>query len=99
MKKILALLICLILVGCGSNEDLTTIDLEKTKAIITVDKDNNPATCNDIVFRLRKTKAGVIYGLEIVSEDEHSIKVQFNVVVRLMKKNVRPAFVFEKEAK
>lgn len=78
---------------------IDAVDGEKTKAIITVDKDNNPATCNDIVFRLRKTKAGVIYGLEIVSEDEHSIKVQFNVVVRLMKKNVRPAFVFEKEAK
>ena len=50
-------------------------------------------------FALRKTKDGNVYGLDIVSAEERSVKIRFTAVVRLKKRNVRPAFVFEKEVK
>ena len=36
--------------------------------------------------------------VDIIAAEEHSMRVRFTVIIRLAQKNVRPAFVFEKEA-
>jgi hypothetical protein len=76
-----------------------TFDGEKSGAMIKVSEQNPIVAFKDIAFTLRSTAAGSAYGLDITSAEEHSLKIQFTALVRLAQKNVRPAFVFEKEVK
>lgn len=76
-----------------------TLDGEKVNESIKVDNDNLSAAFNDMVFTLRKTSDNVIYGLDITASEEHAMSMQFTTVIRLEQKNVRPAFMFEKEVR
>jgi hypothetical protein len=60
----------------------------------------NPAIqFQDISFTLRATAAGSFYGLDITGTEEHSLRIKLFTQIRLAQKNVRPAFIFEKEVK
>ena len=76
-----------------------TVDGEKIKALLTVNCDEPNATFGDISFSLRSTAKGAVFGLDVASADEHSVKIQFTTTIQLATKNVRPAFIFEKEGK
>lgn len=76
-----------------------TFDKMKVGSLLSVNEENPSAFFEDIIFTLRKTENGSVYGLDITSSTEHSMSVGFTTVVRLEQKNVRPAFVFEKEVR
>lgn len=78
---------------------IDTVDGEKTGVFLKVNEHNPAKTFDDISFTLRRTPSGTLYGLDITSAEEHSMKIRFTAELGLMQKNVRPAFVFEKEAK
>lgn len=78
---------------------IDTIDGEKTGALLKVDKDMPFVSYKDVGFTLRSTAEGSAYGLDITAENEHSMIIQFTACVYLAQRNVRPAFVFEKEEK
>lgn len=78
---------------------IDSIDGEKIRTLLTVNSSNPSASFMDIGFALRSTSAGTVYGLDITSADEHSVKIKFTVLLNLKQKNVRPAFIFEKEDK
>ena len=75
------------------------IDGEKTNACLKVTRENKSVSLEDISFTLRSTSNAAVYGLDITSAEEHSFKIHFTTVIKLAEKNVRPAFVFEKEGK
>ncbi len=72
-------------------------DGEKTNASLKANSEALVVSYKDIDFSLRFTSAGSVYGLDISSSEEHSVKIKFVSRIRLNEKNVRPAFVFEKE--
>lgn len=76
-----------------------SVDGEKTNAFLKVTRETTSASFEDISFTLRSTGKGAVYGLDITSAAEHSLKIHFTTVIQLTKKNVRPAFIFVKEAK
>jgi len=78
---------------------LDSVDGEKTNAFLKVTRETTSTSFEDISFTLRSTGKGAVYGLDITSAAEHSLKIHFTTVIQLTKKNVRPAFIFEKEAK
>lgn len=78
---------------------IDSIDGEKIGALLTVTENTHSAAFRDIVFTLKSTSAGSAYGLALAGTDEHSLKIRFTVLVHLGQKNVRPAFVFDKEVK
>ena len=75
------------------------IDGEKINALIKVDRETPSVSYNDIGFTLRSTAKGAVYGLDITASEAHSVKIQFTTTIKLATKNVRPAFIFEKEGK
>jgi hypothetical protein len=75
------------------------VDGEKSGILLKVNKKNPSVTFNDINFALRATTCGSFYGLDITGTEEHSLKIKFSAQISLVQKNVRPAFVFEKEAR
>lgn len=77
---------------------INTLDGEKLNKTIEISNENICSNHEDIVFTL-KSRNNVVYGMDVVSEEEHSMKIEFTVVVKLKEKNVRPLFVFDKEAK
>lgn len=81
----------------GINVD--AVDGDKTNAFLKVTRESASASFEDISFTLRSTEKGAVYGLDITSAEEHSVKIYFTTVIQLTKKNVRPAFIFEKEGK
>lgn len=76
-----------------------TIDGDKSGILLKVSGSNPVASFEDIGFTLRSTSLGTVYGLDITSAEEHSVKIKFTTRIRLVQKNVRPAFFFEKEEK
>lgn len=76
-----------------------SIDGEKSGAMLKVNSINPVLSFNDVEFTLRFTSAGTIFGLDIIADKEHSMKIKFTVRIRLAQKNVRPVFVYEKEGK
>jgi len=76
-----------------------SVDGEKTGSSVKIDSRQPSVSLGKLNFILRKTKDGNAYGLDIVSDEEQSVKIRFSSVVRLKKRNVRPAFMFEKEVK
>lgn len=70
MKKILVLIVCLLLVGCGNNEDITSLDMEKTKSVI----EESLKNMNDI----DKSVLTDTYELDLNNIDEYSIKQNMN---------------------
>ncbi len=78
---------------------IDTLDGKKTGATVKVSKKEPSVSFEDIVFTLRSTSSGTVYGLDLTAAGEHSMKMKFAVKIHLRQKNVRPAFVYEKEAK
>ena len=78
---------------------IDAIDGEKSGVTLKVNKKNPSITFKDINFTLRATSSGSFYGLDITGAEEHSLKIGFSTQIQLAQKNVRPAFVFEKEVK
>lgn len=78
---------------------IDAIDGEKIGAALTVSKKNPTVQFQDISFTLRATPAGSYYGLDITGSKEHSLKIRLSSLICLIQKNVRLAFVFEKEVK
>lgn len=78
---------------------IDTIDSQKKGEAIAVSANDSKALYGDTEFKLRATPAGVVYGLDITSEEERSMYMEITIKVRLVEKNVRPAFVFEKEGR
>ena len=66
-----------------------------------VNVNNNGPSVNlgDIDFKLKTTLSGANYGFDIYASTEHSMKIKFIATIKLKEKNVRPAFVFEKEGR
>ena len=74
-----------------------TLDGTKVCSELELNRDTPSDSFEGIDFSLRKDSSGIVYGLDISSEEEHSIKADITSVVRLIQKDVRPAFTFEKE--
>ena len=79
--------------------NIDTIDGEKTETQVSVTHSGPTASFRDIGFSLRTTKDGTAYGLDVSSSTEHSVRMSFSTTLRILNKNVRPSFVFEKEGK
>ena len=78
---------------------IDAVDGEKIGTLLNVSKKAPVTSLRDIVFALRTTSAGSVYGLDITSIEEHSVKIKFTATVKLAQKNVRPVFLYEKEGK
>lgn len=78
---------------------IDTIDGVKKDASIRVSRNNPSVSFSDISFTMRATSEGSVYGLDMTASEEHSMKIQLTTTVHLEKKNVRPAFMIEKEEK
>ena len=76
---------------------IDTIDGEKVCRTFTVDNEVLSSSEEGFDFSMRSTPDNILYGLDISSDEEHSIKAEFTVVIRLMQRDVRPTFVYEKE--
>ena len=44
------------------------------------------------------SKNGTCYGISINSDEPHSVKAQINVILAICRNDIKPAFIFEKEA-
>lgn len=78
---------------------IDTIDGNKINSTVNVNNKETLINSNDIDFKLKTTSFGANYGLDISMETEHSMKIKFITTIKLKEKNVRPAFVFEKEGR
>ncbi len=78
---------------------IDTLDGKKINTSLKVDNQNSSAAFMGMNFTLRNTDEGTFYGLDISCATEHSMKINLNTTVQLKRKNVRPVFTFEKEAK
>ena len=76
--------------------DIDTFDGKKVNFSLKIDNMQNHAVFRDVSFACRKTSDNTIYGLDISSSEEHSMKIFFNVIVKLKQKNVKTVFMFEK---
>ncbi len=74
-------------------------DGEKKNETLVTNKNSLITQYEDVVFTLKTTAKGTINGLDVTSSVEHSFSVRFRTIIGLKEKNVRPAFVFEKESK
>lgn len=70
MKRILVLLICIILVGCGKEDNITELNLEKTTAIIENKLDNMVDVDENVLVGT--------YELDLSLMDEYVIKQNMN---------------------
>lgn len=77
--------------------EIDTIDGAKVQKIVSLNHDNPTDMFDDIVFSISSTSDGVYYGLDISSDEEHSIRTDINVVLHLAQRDIRPAFVLDKE--
>ena len=78
---------------------IDSIDGEKKGALLKVNNANHLTSFQDISFKLKTTAAGSAFGLDITAAKEYSIKIKLTALISLAQKNVRPAFVYEKEGK
>lgn len=59
--------------------------------------DEDTINISDISFSKLKSSKGTCYGLRIFSDTPLAIKIRMNVTIKTNRKDVKPAFVFEKE--
>ena len=71
-------------------------DGEKTDEKLFLDNGNRTASYGGMVFSLR-TENGVTYGMDVSSDEGHSVSMGLVAVLHLMQRDVRPAVTFEKE--
>ena len=76
---------------------IDTLDGQKVKKELLIDKDNLVGSIDDISFVAHKTLSNTVYRLSLTSKDEHSLHITFDTTIRLNRKDTRPKFVFEKE--
>lgn len=78
---------------------IDSIDGEKVGGLFSVNQSTPSASFQDFEFVFRCTPTNSAIGLYITSAEEHSVRIKLNAIVHLRQKNVRPAFVFDKEVK
>lgn len=76
---------------------LDSVEGAKVCRTVSVDRNSSQISEEGFSFSLRMISTGEIYGLDITAAEEHAIKADITAVVRLVKRNVRPTFTFEKE--
>lgn len=74
------------------NVDGKRVDIEQ------ILDDNNSVEVEEIVFAKKTSRNGTCHGLSIYSEESHYIKMKLFVSVELNRNDIKPSFVFEKEA-
>ena len=74
------------------------IDGKNTNDIILLSENENEKELYDINFRAIKSKSGTYCGFSFDSEEPHSIKAQISMVLAICRNDIKPAFLFEKEA-
>ncbi|SFQ09454.1 hypothetical protein SAMN02910358_00730 [Lachnospiraceae bacterium XBB1006] len=60
--------------------------------------DGNSVEIDEITFAKKESKNGTCHGLSIFSDEPHYLKMKIYVTVKLERRDVKPSFVFEKEA-
>lgn len=59
--------------------------------------DEESVEVESLTFTRRRTAQNTCYGLRISSEMPHAVKVRFSAALNVYRKDVKPAFIFEKE--
>lgn len=77
--------------------NISTSEGKKTDINISLSKNNRSENVNGQIFTLKETAEGTFYGLDMESEAEKSVTIHFTAMVHLTRRDVRPAFIFEKE--
>ena len=60
--------------------------------------EGNTIEIKDISFSKKESKGGVCHGLSIFSDEPHYLKIKIYVTLILLRKDVKPYFIFEKES-
>ncbi len=76
---------------------IENIDGEKISSDEVLDSESS-IDIEDITFSKKVSKSGTCHGLSIFSEEPHFLKIKLFVTVILERKDVKPSFLFEKEA-
>lgn len=76
---------------------IENIDGEKISSDDVLDSESS-IDIEDITFSKKVSKCGTCHGLSIFSEEPHFLKIKLFVTVILERKDVKPSFLFEKEA-
>lgn len=76
---------------------IENIDGEKISSDDVLDSESS-IDIEDITFSKKVSKSGTCHGLSIFSEEPHFLKIKLFVTVILERKDVKPSFLFEKEA-
>ncbi len=63
---------------------------------VSVNNNNSKIKVNDLTFQLLKTKNKAGCGIHIFSEVEHQIEMEFDVNLKLYRKDIKPLFSIEK---
>lgn len=63
---------------------------------VSVNDNNSKIKVNDLTFQLVKTKNNAGCGIHIFSEVEHQIEMEFDVNLKLYRKDIKPIFSIEK---
>ena len=73
------------------------IDGEKVEAEDTISSENS-VEIENITFSKKQSMSGTCHGLSIYSDEPHYLKMKIFVTVKLDRRDVKPSFLFEKEA-
>ena len=78
--------------------DIKFIDGKTINDTILLSENDSEKEFEDISFKALNSKNGTFYGFKIEFEEPHSVKIQINLVLSICRNDIKPAFVFEKEA-
>ena len=78
--------------------DIKYIDGKTINDTILLSENDSEKEFEDISFKALNSKNGTFYGFKIEFEEPHSVKIQINLVLSICRNDIKPAFVFEKEA-
>ena len=56
------------------------------------------AVVGDLHFEMRTTKNGSGKGFSLILDKPHTVKIHFSVIVAVNRTDIKPVFIFEKEA-
>ena len=73
------------------------LDGQKNKQVVLLGETENETTIEEVYIKRTFSKAGTCCGIKIISDKGHSIKARLNLTVGINRRDVKPAFIFEKE--
>lgn len=77
--------------------ELIMEDGQRADRVEILSADAESVDVESLTFTRRRTAQNTCYGLRISSEIPHAVKVRFSVSLNVYRKDVKPAFIFEKE--